>query len=183
MTRLSTILVLIAVLATATDAFTTPTTTAVSTIQQQQQHVMNKLLSTRQSTTTTMFASGDNNDSDNIDFSDLPPEESTEYTGSVDWDAEWKKVVASEGKVKTERPGKDFYKSEAEIAAIKAANKANEKITTVSSGVTKSLPDIRSLSGDWRFWIAILALVSVGLSLLTAPQPIPTGLQGDSYYI
>lgn len=119
-------------------------------------------------------------------YSDLPPEESTEYTGSVDWDAEWKKVVASEGKVGVgkERPGQGYYKSEAEIQAIKAANAATEKITEAGSSVTNSLPDFRSLSGDWRFWIAILAFVSVGLSLLTAPQNVvSSGLQGDSYYI
>jgi hypothetical protein len=60
------------------------------------------------------------------------------YTGSVDWDAEWKEVMKKEGagsagaglrsslssfipqnkKNKTSRPGSDFYKSEAEIAAI-----------------------------------------------------------------
>ena len=52
--------------------------------------------------------------------------ETTTWTNWVTWigDAEWKKVV--ESKAKKERPGKDFYKSDAEIAAIKAANKAQE---------------------------------------------------------
>lgn len=82
------------------------------------------------------------------DNEDFPPEE---YTGSVDWDAEWKKVVASEGKTASaDRPGKDFYKSEAEIAAIKAANKAAEQAAKASSSVVSSMPDIRSLSGDWK---------------------------------
>lgn len=186
MTKLSTTFILVVVIVvvalTTTDAFTTPmTTTSTSTIQK----IHTALVSSTTATATTMiYATNDKNNGDNIDFSDLPPEESTEYTGSIDWDAEWKKVVANEGKVvKTDRPGRDFYKSEAEIAAIKAANKANEQISSVGSNVSKSLPDIRSLSGDWRFWIAILAIVSVGLSVLTAPQPIPTGLQGDSYYI
>jgi hypothetical protein len=49
------------------------------------------------------------------------------YTGKVDWDAEWKEVMKKEKgglsssfipKSKTSRPGSDFYKSEAEIAAI-----------------------------------------------------------------
>ena len=113
-----------------------------------------------------------------------PPEESAEYTGSVDWDAEWKKVV-SEGKLEDnkDRPGQGYYKSEAEIQAIKAANEASKKISEASSSVTNALPDVRSLSGDWRFWIAVLALVSVGLSVLTAPPNVSTGLQGDSYYI
>lgn len=83
---------------------------------------------------------------------DFPPEEeSDEYTGSVDWDAEWKKVVADEGKLSgAERPGKDFYKSEAEIAAIKAANKAAEKVGNVGSSVSNAMPDMGSLSGDWK---------------------------------
>jgi hypothetical protein len=133
--------------------------------------------------TTIMFAKLGEEES----FSDLPPEElSDEYTGSVDWDAEWKKVVSNEGKLDggKERPGQGFYKSEAEIQAIKAANAASEKLSKAGSSVVNVLPDFRSLSGDWRFWIAILALVSVGLSLLTAPpNVVSSGLQGDSYYI
>ena len=82
-----------------------------------------------------------------------------------------------------ERPGKDFYKSEAEITAIKAANTATNKAVEVGSTVSNAIPDIRSLSGDWRFWIAILALLSVGLSVLTAPPDISTGLSGDSFYV
>lgn len=123
--------------------------------------------------------SGDQND-------DFPPDESTEYSGNVDWDAEWKKVVEKDGKLEggSQRPGKDFYKSEAEIAAIKAANTAQRKAAEVGSTVTNSLPDVRSLSGDWRFWIGILALVSVGLSLLTAPTDINAGLSsGESFYV
>ena len=59
-------------------------------------------------------------------------------------------MVASEGKVSTDRPGKDFYKSEAEIAAIKAANKAAEQAALASRNVANLVPDIRSLSGDWK---------------------------------
>jgi mannosyltransferase OCH1-like enzyme len=40
-----------------------------------------------------------------------------EYTGTVDWDAEWKKVSQDKDFLKN-RPGSDFYKTEAEIAAI-----------------------------------------------------------------
>ena len=45
------------------------------------------------------------------------------YTGSVDWDAEWKAVMKKEANPsslmnKKNRPGSDYYKSEAEIAAI-----------------------------------------------------------------
>jgi hypothetical protein len=117
---------------------------------------------------------------------DSHPEEN-EYTGSVDWDAEWKKVVESERKTPAgDRPGKDYYKSESEIAAIKVANKATEQATGVATQIANSIPDFKTLSGDWRFWIAILAIVSVGFSLLSAPQGMaPSNLvqNGDSYYI
>ena len=38
--------------------------------------------------------------------SDFPPEEES-YKGDVDWDAEWKKVLANKDQP-VERPGKDF---------------------------------------------------------------------------
>ena len=126
------------------------------------------------------LVSGDDND-------DFPPDESTEYSGSVDWDAEWKKVVEKDGKLDNgkERPGKDFYKSEAEIVAIKAANTATKTVSDAGTSVSNSIPDVGLLSGDWRFWIAILALVSVGLSLLSGggPQDITAGLSDDSFYV
>ena len=83
---------------------------------------------------------------------DFPPDESGDYEGSIDWDSEWKKVVANEGKLEggQERPGKDFYKSEAEVAAIKAANKAAMKATEVSTNVSNSLPQFNSFTGDWK---------------------------------
>jgi hypothetical protein len=75
-------------------------------------------------TTTQLFVvvgSGDDEDriiGDNTDF--IPAEEnSVEYTGSVDWDAEWKKVMKNKDNISSsDRPGKNFYKSDAEIAAI-----------------------------------------------------------------
>jgi hypothetical protein len=89
---------------------------------------------------------------DQGDQGDFPPEEeSEEFTGSVDWDAEWKKVVATDGKLSSgERPGRDFYKSEAEISAIKAANKASEKAVDVGVNMSNAMPDMRSLAGDWK---------------------------------
>lgn len=105
---------------------------------------------------TTPFFRLHSTEQDNEDF---PQEEGAEeYTGSVDWDAEWKKVVASEGRLAdgSERPGRDFYKSEAEIAAIKAANKAAEKAAEAGSNVANSMPDIRSLSGDWKVSLLLI---------------------------
>lgn len=94
---------------------------------------------------------------------DFPEEEDFAYTGTTDWDAEWKKVMANQAQP-IERPGKDFYKSEAEIAAIRAANEAASK----ASRLTSSLPSWQQLQGDWRFWISVLAVVSVGASILSA---------------
>jgi hypothetical protein len=90
---------------------------------------------------------------------DFPPEEeSEEFTGSVDWDAEWKKVVATDGKLPSggERPpGRNFCKSEAEIVTIKVApkNKASdEKVVDLSviSVSNDAMPGMRSLASDWR---------------------------------
>lgn len=149
-----------------------------------------------------------------VDDGDFPPEEdNSDYSGNVDWDAEWKKVVASEGKLDggAERPGKEFYKSEAEVAAIKATNKAAANVAKAGAGVADAMPDIRSMSGDWKvcatpyrmqrlkriaiyhvtvlmfflpqFWIAILAIISVGISLLTAPPADMAPPNDGSYYI
>jgi hypothetical protein len=82
--------------------------------------------------------------------SDFPSEMGDDFKGSVDWDAEWKKVVASDGKVTGGRPGKDFYKSDVEITAIKAANQARDKAVKVGYTIKEATPDVRSLSGDWR---------------------------------
>jgi hypothetical protein len=120
------------------------------------------------------------------DESDFPEDDG--YESSIDWDNEWKKVVRNEGKLDggESRPGNDFYKSEAEISAIKATNKAAFKAAEVSASVTNNIPQMSSLVGDWKFWIAILAIVSVGLSVLSAPPAmtnIPPGGSDGSYFI
>mmetsp|Transcript_55162 Transcript_55162/g.134037 ORF Transcript_55162/g.134037 Transcript_55162/m.134037 type:complete len:181 (+) Transcript_55162:82-624(+) len=135
--------------------------------------------------TTALFNNNLASDDGDDESLEIPPAE--EYTGSVDWDAEWKKVVKNDDPSKLdtgkERPGSTYYKSEAEIAAIKTANAATKKVSEATSSVSKVIPDIRSLSGDWKFWVATLAIISIGISVLSAPQNVPTGLQGDSYYI
>ena len=117
---------------------------------------------------------------------DFPPEEQiSEYTGSVDWDAEWKRVVKSGATAEKDRPGKGYYKSEAEIAAIRTANKATEQVNKVASSIP-SVPSWNQLKGDWRFWIGVLAVISVLTSLVAAagsPQPLPTNSSPDSFYI
>lgn len=114
--------------------------------------------------------------------SDMPSEEEVvgeQYEGSVDWDAEWKKVVEDRDQP-VDRPGK--YKTQAEIAAIQATNKVAKNVFDASRDMKASMPSppsIRSLQGDWRFWIGIIAIVSFGLSILSATSaPV-----NESFYI
>jgi hypothetical protein len=109
--------------------------------------------------------------------------DNSEYTGDIDWDAEWKNVVKNKDKPQ-QRPGKEFYKSEAEVAAIRAANKAAEQANKTKSSIPE-IPSFRSVKGDWKFWIGVIALVSVGLSVLSASGSggAPSISSPDSYYI
>lgn len=116
-------------------------------------------------------------------YSENPKEEEVvgeQYEGSVDWDAEWKKVVENRDQP-SKRPGN--YKSQAEIAVTKATNKVAKNVYDASKEMKESLPStpsIRSLQGDWRFWIGILVIVSFGLSILSATSTAPVN---DSFYI
>ena len=74
------------------------------------------------------------------------------YKGSVDWDAEWAKVVKEKGP-DIERPGKDYYKNDAQRAALKAQKVTGEQIKKVK--IVKPDVDFKSLSADPKFWIAI----------------------------
>mmetsp|Transcript_15116 Transcript_15116/g.41844 ORF Transcript_15116/g.41844 Transcript_15116/m.41844 type:complete len:181 (-) Transcript_15116:321-863(-) len=149
----------------------TRTTATAPTTTQQRRAAVARLLAIKQN--------GENDD--------FPSNEG--YEGSVDWDAEWKKVVDNKDESSTQRPGKDFYKSDAEIAAIKATNTAAERAAEVSYKVQSSLPSMGSLTGDWKFWIGVLAIISIGISVLTAPSGVVVppadvaGASADSYFI
>ena len=113
---------------------------------------------------------------------DSPSEEEMigeSYESSVDWDAEWKKVVANQDQP-SERPGN--YKTPAEIAAIKATNKVAKNVFDASQEMKSKMPEapnMMALQGDWRFWIGILLIFSFGLSILSATsQPV-----NESFYI
>ncbi len=99
---------------------------------------------------------------DRTPAADFPPEENIEddddgkSSTTTDWDAEWKKVVQSNKNPTKPRPGKDFYKSEAEIAAIKAANRATRELQKLQP---PSLPSMRSLQGDWKVNVCCLIYV------------------------
>lgn len=102
------------------------------------------------------------------------------YEGSVDWDSEWQKVVENRDQP-SERPGK--YKTQAEISAIKATNKVAKNVYDATKEMKSNMPSapsIRSLQGDWRFWIGILVIVSFGLSILSATSAPPVN---ESFYI
>jgi hypothetical protein len=95
----------------------------------------------------------------------------TTPSSSIDWDAEWKKVVKEQKTSPTsftskekKRPGEGYYKSEAEIRAIKAANKAAAKLNEAQA----SMPSWDSIKGDWKFWVGVLMILSIGSSLLAA---------------
>ena len=135
-----------------------------------------------------LHASSPNNNNNDFE-SDFPPPRDNDNDGndnndSIDWDAEWKKVVANKDQPK-QRPGQDFYKSEAEIVVTKTVNRS---IETVQKQVKKmDLPtpssiNMNSLVNDWRFWIAILAFVSVATAVLSAPPQMPPAGE-QSYYI
>lgn len=106
---------------------------------------------------------------------------SDEYKGDIDWDSEWKKVVRNQNQP-VERPGKDFYKTQAEITAIKAANKAQESIGNVAEKIVPSNLSWSTLKGDWKFWIAVLVIISIGSSLLTSSS-MSGSYNSDPYYI
>jgi hypothetical protein len=105
------------------------------------------------------------------------------YSGDVDWDAEWKKVVTENKAV--ERPGKDFYKSDVERAAILTTNKVAKQVAKVKvKAPAFQAPSVpTSLQGDWKFWIGILAVLSVGTSLLAGGGPAPMPQGNESFYI
>jgi hypothetical protein len=98
---------------------------------------------------------------------------------SVDWDAEWKKVVKNKDQPR-DRPGTEFYKSDAEVSVTKVVNRAADTVRKTSM----QIPPLSSLTGDWRFWIGILAFVSVASAVIGAPQDMASSAgPADSYYI
>lgn len=120
--------------------------------------------SSSSSSSTVLFGgavddSSDSNDDETTKESSSPKQkkeiiseinlpDDSEYTSNIDWDSEWKKVVQNQG-AQVDRPGKDFYKSDAEIAAIRAANKARERAVKIASKAP-SMPSFNTLKGDWK---------------------------------
>lgn len=114
---------------------------------------------------------------DNDDFpSDFPPPDEENYEGEVDWDEEWKKVVSNQDQPKKRPMGN--YKSDVEIAATKVKRSAEAKLDEVRQSASF---DFRSVRGDWKFWIGVLAVISVGSSLIAGAGQVP--YTDDSFYI
>jgi len=105
------------------------------------------------------------------------------YEGQIDWDGEWKKVMQNKDQPK-DRPGRDFYKSDAEKKIIKVTRSAQEKIIQVQQNIPRldSL-DVRSLQGNTSFWLVVLAIISVGAALIAASGQTSSYTTDSSYYI
>jgi len=97
---------------------------------------------------------------------DSPRSSEFEESGStIDWDSEWKKVVLEdESSAVSREPGR---------AAWTDADRAKHKVTIVAMDakiaagkVTKSMPSVDSLTGDWRFWLGVIAVISFGSAFI-----------------
>ena len=113
---------------------------------------------------------GSNNEADDIDFE-----------SDIDWDAEWKKVTS--GKQKSIQRPSGRAKTDIELAAVRAKKLAEAKLYQ-AQGEAKKIKyktNWNSLKGDWKFWVGVLALLSIATSVLTAQ-----GLQSsnlDNFYV
>jgi hypothetical protein len=83
-------------------------------------------------------------------------------SSSVDWDAEWKKVVQEQKKGK--KAAGDGYRSEAEIKAIKAANQVRKQAIQAQA----SIPSWQMLKGDWkvRFMCVCVCARHLGIEII-----------------
>eukprot|EP00956_Cyclotella_meneghiniana_P000609 scaffold666_cov48-Cyclotella_meneghiniana.AAC.7 len=110
---------------------------------------------------------------------------------SIDWDAEWKKVLENKDQPLSNgsRLKGNDDKSELEMRASAMKKKAERAVArnvfdaseSMKRGVGDRMPSWRSLQGDWKFWIGIIVVVSFGLSILSVSGP--TTSANESFYI
>jgi hypothetical protein len=141
--RLSVLLVSLLAFVHHTDAFVTPLAPGVVT---------------PSSSSRRFLVDGDDNNDNNKE----PPGEELiggSPSSSIDWDAEWKKVVKEQslGKTTGARPGQNYYKSEAEIAAIQATNEAAKQVVRAQA----SIPTWESVKGDWKVRACVCVYVRI----------------------
>lgn len=115
---------------------------------------------------------------DNDDLGSSGSSKGESYEGDIDWDAEWKKVVEKRDQP-SERPGK--YKNEVERALLQTSKATAEQVKKVK--IVKPEFNMKSLTGDAKFWIAVLAVISIGVSLISAAGVESYSNSNDSFYI
>ena len=105
-----------------------------------------------------------------------------EFESDIDWDAEWKKVTSGEQSNINRPSGR--AKTDIELAAIRAKRSAETKLYEAQGEARKIKYKMNwnSLKGDWKFWVGVLALISVATSLLAA-QGQSSSANYDSFYI
>lgn len=97
---------------------------------------------------------------------------------NLDWDAEWQKVVKNQDQP-VARPGSDYYKTEAEIAAIKATNQVSQKVRRVRAEAP--VLNFESLKNDPKVLLGILAVFSIGIALISAAGQDTSAYSNDSF--
>lgn len=110
------------------------------------------------------------------------------YQSSIDWDAEWKKVVNDIDQPKDRPKDPTLLEMKANVAKsqvkrVKGTVARNmfdvsEEMKRKVGGV--GMPSWTMLQGDWRFWIGIIAVISFGLSILSVSG---TSQANESFYI
>jgi len=85
---------------------------------------------------------------------------------TIDWDGEWKQVLENQDSSVTRDPGRtawtdaDRAKHKVTIAAMDA------KIAAKKATNSLQIPSVDSLTGDWRFWLGLIALISFGSAFI-----------------
>ena len=94
--------------------------------------------------------------------------ENIDFDSDIDWDAEWKKVASGQQDGVKRPSGR--AKTEIELAAIRAKKNAETQLYKAQGEARKIKykTNWRSLQGDWKFWLAVLAIISVATSLISA---------------
>eukprot|EP00592_Proboscia_alata_P011089 CAMPEP_0194364462 /NCGR_PEP_ID=MMETSP0174-20130528/12387_1 /TAXON_ID=216777 /ORGANISM="Proboscia alata, Strain PI-D3" /LENGTH=201 /DNA_ID=CAMNT_0039138509 /DNA_START=54 /DNA_END=659 /DNA_ORIENTATION=- len=107
-------------------------------------------------------------------------DDNIQYEKNIDWDAEWSKVVKGEGQPSKRK--KDTAKSDVELAAIKARKEMELKMKVAKAQAQSASASFSpgNLTGDWRVWIGIIAVISVASALIGGAD---SGYSNESFLI
>lgn len=156
----------------------------------------NRALFTTTSTTTNQLPSTSTMTTlhEKVNQDDDFPKGGESYEGDVDWDAEWKKVMEKKknqplggslsgtpfgGNGNDVRPGK--YKNDVERALLQTTKATSEQIKKVK--IVKPDFNMSNITSDAKFWIAILAILSVGISLISAAGVEQYANSSETFYV